>query len=1214
MRQKKVSIIKKIFLSIVSGVMIFNFPLYTTVVVAEQDLPIEEAENSLISDTPSEDSVSDEVDNSQRDSNDEFADENFVNNEENLVNEDSESWDDQSVNEEFSTVDSQQDTPTMQDSIENSTEDPIDTDRQPQEEWTFWDTHEEGSNDVSSWIQETSFVSTSEPIVKKSLKKTLSTPLMTSSPENNCENAVANIGETCYSTLEAAISASSEWDTITMNKDYTVTNNKRIYINTWITLDLNGYTISKNVENTEYVFQVNAWKSLTIEDTRWNGKISRERGLTAIMVLGTLTVNWWTIESLNGKQWYTISIKCDEDLANNISWHVIVEHGTIIWDQAIQNRWNVTINGGSFSGDINSWSYQWCFPWDTTINGGDIKGNVQSIQRWNVSTPAVTTINGWTIDGMVSVSYKDIDANEGKNSPQMRSSTNQLNSPEWYTRKQNGEYYQLYQVYPISYTGLDTATNHSENITWYTQADTFTFFPATKDGMGFEWWYVWTQKITEISKWTTGAMVLEAHWWEIVATIWDTNYSSLASAFESAQNGDEVILQKDITINENATIEINKNLTLNLNQKTITYHSNANNKNSYKPLFDVVSNGTLTLNGNGKIEGPTSGNIYDGKVLISVSGKLNYQNGTMKAYGNWSDWMYGVYVLDNGTAIFGTEDGTGPTITSHFAAIGTNNTTASANITIYGGTYKAEANPNNTSTWWHYFCAPLYAASAGNYDIQWGTFQGFYGISTRYAQANQTITVGNATFETKEKDLFVDYKNGTTNGNNREIISTTNTHTLPEGYEWVKEGNVYKVWHTVTFDSDWWTTITEQHLIEGKTIVRPEDPIKEWSWFGWWFIDEREWNFDNDVVTWDLTLKAKWGDPLMVTFKSEGSEDIQKTVAENSKVTAPTVVRTGYTLSWWKIDEDSDFFDFSTIITWSITLTATWRINQYTLTFDTDEWTSIDPITADYNTPLSMTTKPTKTWYNFSWWEPTIPTVMPAKDLTIKAKWTKKSTGWGGWWWGWSSYNSNTHINTWDVNNWSHTNEKTISPKKISFSIEDEMKKLNCTDLQQLMEDGLTCEMHIAYKFAFQYGITTKPTIQEAEMLHPLTRITMAKMLSYYAINILWVEPDTTKEIHFSDVTDEMEEDYDHAITLAYQLWIMGINTSTFNSLHTVLRADLATVMSRTLYHTPDGISRYYEPHIQRLHEEKIIKDLNPWLIELKGFAMIMLMRDALGR
>jgi len=55
-------------------------------------------------------------------------------------------------------------------------------------------------------------------------------------------------------------------------------------------------------------------------------------------------------------------------------------------------------------------------------------------------------------------------------------------------------------------------------------------------------------------------------------------------------------------------------------------------------------------------------------------------------------------------------------------------------------------------------------------------------------------------------------------------------------------------------------------------------------------------------------------------------------------------------------------------------------------------------------------------------------------------------------------------------------------------------------------------------------------------MESPLTRIQMAKMLSYYAINILGKNPDTSKTSNFVDVSPQMNAQYDNAVVLAYQL------------------------------------------------------------------------------
>jgi hypothetical protein len=55
-----------------------------------------------------------------------------------------------------------------------------------------------------------------------------------------------------------------------------------------------------------------------------------------------------------------------------------------------------------------------------------------------------------------------------------------------------------------------------------------------------------------------------------------------------------------------------------------------------------------------------------------------------------------------------------------------------------------------------------------------------------------------------------------------------------------------------------------------------------------------------------------------------------------------------------------------------------------------------------------------------------------------------------------------------------------------------------------------------------------------------INRIEMAKMLSYYAMNVLWQTPkEWTWVVSFRDVSKKLDEQYDNWVTLAYQLWIM---------------------------------------------------------------------------
>ena len=88
---------------------------------------------------------------------------------------------------------------------------------------------------------------------------------------------------------------------------------------------------------------------------------------------------------------------------------------------------------------------------------------------------------------------------------------------------------------------------------------------------------------------------------------------------------------------------------------------------------------------------------------------------------------------------------------------------------------------------------------------------------------------------------------------------------------------------------------------------------------------------------------------------------------------------------------------------------------------------------------------------------------------------------------------------------------------------------------------GYSTEYVNAYNYTYSKWITTAQTINKANMDGTLTRIAMAKMISNYAINVLWLKPDTSKSCSFLDVSNKLDSDYDYWVTKACQLWLMWI-------------------------------------------------------------------------
>ena len=135
-----------------------------------------------------------------------------------------------------------------------------------------------------------------------------------------------------------------------------------------------------------------------------------------------------------------------------------------------------------------------------------------------------------------------------------------------------------------------------------------------------------------------------------------------------------------------------------------------------------------------------------------------------------------------------------------------------------------------------------------------------------------------------------------------------------------------------------------------------------------------------------------------VKFETEGGTDIadKTNVGWTDKVlngiTKPTKI--GYEFSGWKygniiVTADTAYSDIAADNTvTSITLTAQWAVNQYTITFDTDGGSEISPITQDFDTAITAPADPTKEGFSFAGWNKTIPATMPAENMTIKAQWT----------------------------------------------------------------------------------------------------------------------------------------------------------------------------------------------------------------------------------
>lgn len=163
------------------------------------------------------------------------------------------------------------------------------------------------------------------------------------------------------------------------------------------------------------------------------------------------------------------------------------------------------------------------------------------------------------------------------------------------------------------------------------------------------------------------------------------------------------------------------------------------------------------------------------------------------------------------------------------------------------------------------------------------------------------------------------------------------------------------------------------------------------------------------------------------------------------------------------------------------------------------------------------------------------------------------------------------------------------------------------------MATNYSQELQDAYNFAYQNKITTMDSIDKADMNWWLTRIAMAKMLSQYAINVLWKKPDISRQTIFIDVSKNLDNDYNNGVTLAYQLWIMWIWINEFRPFDNVTRAEFWTALSRVLYWDKyEWWSHYYTNHLNALKSAGIMTQIvnAESTKEIRGWVMLMLMRS----
>ncbi len=140
--------------------------------------------------------------------------------------------------------------------------------------------------------------------------------------------------------------------------------------------------------------------------------------------------------------------------------------------------------------------------------------------------------------------------------------------------------------------------------------------------------------------------------------------------------------------------------------------------------------------------------------------------------------------------------------------------------------------------------------------------------------------------------------------------------------------------YLVIFDSEGGSSVPAQTVEEGKTVVKPDDPLRLGYNFDGWYLEgsKTAYNFKTPVTD-NLVLHAKWTrqeEPTasyLVTFDSAGGSSVaSQTIKEGDKVTKPEdPTRDSYTFTGWLLNNEA--YDFAAPVTSDLTLVASWKEN-----------------------------------------------------------------------------------------------------------------------------------------------------------------------------------------------------------------------------------------------------------------------------------------------
>ena len=364
--------------------------------------------------------------------------------------------------------------------------------------------------------------------------------------------------------------------------------------------------------------------------------------------------------------------------------------------------------------------------------------------------------------------------------------------------------------------------------------------------------------------------------------------------------------------------------------------------------------------------------------------------------------------------------------------------------------------------------------------------------------------------------------------------------------------------------------------------------VSEWSLWGQDFLSPIQAMVYHPApkatITYSPSTPTTWNVVATISFDQENVE-----ITNNSGSVNYIFTQTGEFIYEWRSMRN---------ITWTTLAKVDWImpeddypvVNKYTITFvDEDGVTILQPATQyDYGTPASDIIKPsnpTKKWYKFVWWTPSITSVM--WNVTYKATYKKQ----GG--------------SSWSVH------------PKCEWDCECEW---NCENPEP--EHGSPEEERDMHKWAYDNWLTIYKPWEDAKFDKPLTRQQMAKISSiFWAKFIGQVADDSESKImecsQYSDLS-KSKWDMRWYVIQSCLLWNMWYEYDNINYIprfmpyNKLTLAQASVIISRMAWWEKYIIDEWhwYQWHMKAVYDNGLIDDIkDPKRAITRGEAFLMFYR-----